>query len=536
MARNSKLVVKVAQTKKRTKTYKCEVCLKVFFGSTYPTHLQTAHEEELKDWPCGKCKRRLANITSLRIHQREHEGKKIYSCEECHHHSLTKSNHEIHVRKHTGEKPYSCQSCGCSFANRSDERKHKRRVCEKKHPDGNKLGQDESSQDFDEAATPSPKHDQLCGVCGISDDLNPIPDPNHDELTIFCDSCNKSYHMTCVRLEEIPNRWFCEPCDASLRGEVASSLEEYHQRVCQPCDSRLRDDPAPLLEKSHKPLCETCDANKEIVNRVQDTRHFGAKLFDFFQNLGKEERSKTHDPPGTSTAEESRPTTPMDDATPGSSPDKMPSEGLSGVGEMSFSNRPISWKEQGGVIVNPEPEGELDHQRYWEHDQNHNPPPNDFNTVLSWPTFDNGEGMRLNTGFVGFPSCDQTTQIHFGLDLGLMSGSHKLVPEGHFDCNGFAVHGLDMNFAPRAEVSAAGLRGDIWAGGNGQGPCQPYGWTPDLLESTDGVALVGSYGSGGMPPIAFPSNFANLIEPISNADLREYMLLAEILDNKSLVV
>ncbi|PVH70144.1 hypothetical protein DL98DRAFT_541069 [Cadophora sp. DSE1049] len=622
MAKNTKLVVKVAQ-RKRTKPYECEICQKSFGIYNYVDHLKTAHGT-LKDWPCGKCKTRFTKITRLKIHLREHNGLERHCCGVCGHHSESKGNHEIHMRKHTGGKPHLCQTCEKPFASRSDQIRHEKRVCgklRKEHPKGNELGLEESSvsdnstriqgtsnvkqQDGysdDEAANPSPKDNRLCCVCGISDDLNPIPHPDHDELTIFCDSCNKSYHMACVGLEEIPDKWVCEPCDASLRDEFTSLLEKYHKRVCEPCDARLRDEITSLLEKSHKRVCEPCDANlrdeftsllgkshkqvcepcganlrdefislleiyhkqdwrevdkevvnrvrdtrhlaaelwdfvrnlakedwrevdKEVINRVRETRHLAAKLWDFVRNLGKEERSKSHDPPSTLTAEESPPTTAMDDATPGSIPDIMPSESLSDVGEDSPPDWHVSadsLQEQGGDIVDPEPDGELDQEQYWEHNRSYNPPPNDPNTVSLWPTFDVGEGMPPNTGIVGIPSWDHTTQINPSLDLGLMSGTHGLVLEGQSNWNGFAFQGMDMNFSPRVpEGSAEGLRGDIWVGGYGQEQCQPYGGTPDRLRSTGGVALehIGLDGIGGMPPIAVPNSFARPIEPMSNADL-----------------
>ena len=193
---------------------------------------------------------------------------------------------------------------------------------------------------------------------------------------------------------------------------------------------------------------------------------------------------------GKRSAEESPPTTVMDDATPGSIPHIMPSERLSNVGEDSPHDWHVSGdslQEQRGDIVNLEPDGELGQEQYWEHNRSYDP-----NT--SW----------------------DTTQINLGLGVGLLTSTHGLVLEGHSNWNGFDFQDKDMNFSPRVpEGSAEGLSGDIWIGGYGQGQCQSYSGTPVLLK----LEQIGSDGIGGMPHIPVQNSFAEPIEPMSNADL-----------------
>ncbi|PVH74925.1 hypothetical protein DL98DRAFT_18281 [Cadophora sp. DSE1049] len=120
----------------------------------------------------------------------------------------------------------------------------------------------------DKANNPSAEDDQLCCARGISD-----PDPDHLRYTIVCDSCSKSYHVTCAGLEEMPDTRICKPCNGSMSYEVASLLD------------RIKVD-------------------KGVVDRVRETPQFAAALFYFSRNLREKEQSEFHDPSGTLTTQE----------------------------------------------------------------------------------------------------------------------------------------------------------------------------------------------------------------------------------------
>jgi len=125
-------------------TYKCSVCLEVFYSrKRLKLHITSEHPQTNKceqcdqnfsteadlrnhwkeashrgaassiDFFCSQCGKSFTHSSSLRKHMKLHDSNSlVFECDICQRTCSRKDYLEEHMRTHTGRKPFKCPTCG----------------------------------------------------------------------------------------------------------------------------------------------------------------------------------------------------------------------------------------------------------------------------------------------------------------------------------------------------------------------------------------------------------------------------------------
>ena len=115
----------------KIKSFKCNLCEKFAFSGNRDLlgHKRTHGDVPLaKPFSCERplCKKTFAKVSSLKQHERSHNGEKTHLCNVCQKKLACKLSLDFHKRTHTGEKPYSCKYCQESFSQSGNFERHVR--------------------------------------------------------------------------------------------------------------------------------------------------------------------------------------------------------------------------------------------------------------------------------------------------------------------------------------------------------------------------------------------------------------------------
>ena len=113
------------RTHKEKKSFKCEICDKIFSQKLHWKQHQRVHSGE-KPFKCDVCKKRFSEQGNLNQHQRVHTGEKPFKCDVCDKTFSQPSHLKTHQGMHTGEKPFKCNVCNKTFSQSSNLNGHQR--------------------------------------------------------------------------------------------------------------------------------------------------------------------------------------------------------------------------------------------------------------------------------------------------------------------------------------------------------------------------------------------------------------------------
>ncbi|XP_077295950.1 uncharacterized protein LOC143918114 [Arctopsyche grandis] len=96
------------------KSFKCEICLKVFRREDDLKEHMKYHIEE-KPFKCDICSKCFVLNGALKLHMKRHIGIKPFQCVFCSRSYLIKSELTIHMKYHMGETHFKCEICSKGF-------------------------------------------------------------------------------------------------------------------------------------------------------------------------------------------------------------------------------------------------------------------------------------------------------------------------------------------------------------------------------------------------------------------------------------
>lgn len=131
------------------KTYKCDLCQKVFKQSGHVTrHVMSVHRNK-RPHVCKICQKAFTQATHLRSHESLHRGERPHICDKCGKKFAKASDLKRHGFTHTGERLHACNLCNKRFTQSSHLKEHKSlhdiehkfscNKCEKKYTTQNNL-------------------------------------------------------------------------------------------------------------------------------------------------------------------------------------------------------------------------------------------------------------------------------------------------------------------------------------------------------------------------------------------------------------
>ncbi|XP_065561457.1 zinc finger protein ZFP2-like isoform X1 [Artemia franciscana] len=291
------------RTHKEKKSFKCEICDKIFSQKRHLKQHQRVHSGE-KSFKCAVCKKRFSKQGNLNRHQRVHTGEKPFKCDACDKTFSQPVNLKTHQRMHTREKPFKCKVCNKTFSYSSNLNLHQR-----VHSGEKPFKCDVCDQTFSFAANLK-THQRIhtgekpfkCDVCdkifSQKQHLKQHQRVHSGEKPFKCDVCKKRFseqwylnrHQR-VHTGETPFK--CDVCDKTFS---CAAILNTHQNIhtgekpfkCGVCKKRFseqsslnRHQRVHTGEKSFK--CDVCDKSFSRADNLKTHQriHTSEKPFKF---------------------------------------------------------------------------------------------------------------------------------------------------------------------------------------------------------------------------------------------------------------
>ena len=131
---NEKLLKQKINEQNKSKSFKCDICFKLFRIKSLLTRHYRTHTGE-KPFACQVCDKKFAYNSTLIQHQAIHTGEKPFACNLCDKKFTQKSNLVQHQATHSDVKTFKCSICaeGKFFKTKKDLKQHMVRHYEPKY-------------------------------------------------------------------------------------------------------------------------------------------------------------------------------------------------------------------------------------------------------------------------------------------------------------------------------------------------------------------------------------------------------------------